>query len=57
MQYMQYGCIYVHLAIHMHQVLGAFLNRRQIRVLVLRLATFRTCSPALVRERAHAHSE
>ena len=35
---------------HMHKVLGAFLNRRKIRItfrgIVLRFATFRTCNPA-----------
>ena len=44
---MQYGSIFVHLPIH-HICIKylAFLNCRQIRVLVLRLATFRTCNPA-----------
>ena len=53
MKYMQPYCIYVHVIIH-HiciKVLWAFLNFRQISitfsVLVLLLAKFRTCKPAL----------
>ena len=51
MQYIQYGCKYVHHSAcgntsKMHKVLGAFLNISQISVLVLLLATFRTCNPA-----------
>ena len=48
-----YMCIWQYICI---KYVGAFLNSRQISVLVLLLAAFRTCSPALLSEHARAHS-